>query len=325
VLPSPTGGEVCGIVGSTDIIFANGFESGAPTLQFLRTTKTVSGVGNPTVTITYPVAGTLPGTSTAASGTFTGPADTGIVVNGLLAYTSGNTFFVPSVPLGTGSNILQATATTLTGLTAQSSVTVTQGGATPTVQLNVQSVTGFAPFTTMFSATLGAGVSASQLKVDYDGNGTDDLVTTNPTTVLKHTYPAAGLYVVRLTVIDSTTTPKPTTYVTYSRLIVQDVAETRETLCSVYSYLRTNLAAANVADAVLAFDSDRRNHYQTLFNSISTANLPVAASRLGTIANGVLAPDYAQLKVVKTFQGRTASFPMNFTRDEHGVWRIDSL
>ena len=103
------------------------------------------------------------------------------------------------------------------------------------------------------------------------------------------------------------------------------VAETRETLCSVYSYLRTTLAAGDVSNAVLAFDEDVRPGYQTLFGSISAANLPVAASRLGTIANGVLSPDYAELKVIKTFQGTTASFPMSYTRDEFGVWRIDSM
>jgi len=329
-LPKPSGNEVCGIVGSTDVIFKNGFEIADQTLAVLRTmrsvTKSPAGSGTPTITITFPAAGqTLASTTTPVTGTFTGPADTGVVVNGVLAYTSGTSFLVPDVPLASGSNTLQAVATTLPGATAQSSVSVTQGGTIGSVALTSTSLTGFAPFATVFSPVITGNVAISQLKIDFDGNGIDDVVTTSPTTPLPHTYATPGLYTARLTIVDNTTTPNPTTYVVYQRVLAQDNVELRETLCSVYGYLRTNLSAANVTSAVLAFDPDRRAHYQNLFGSISNANLPVAASRLGTIANGLISTDYAQLKVVKTFQGTTASFPMNFSRDDSGVWRIDSM
>ena len=329
-LPAPSGAEICGIVGSTDNLFADGFESGGATIAVLRTsrsvTKGVSGTGTPTITIVFPAAGqTLAANGTVVTGTFTGPADTGVVVNGVLAYTAGNAFLVPDVPLSTGANTLQATATTLPGLTAQSNVSVTRSGTVAPVALTSTSLTGFAPFATSFSPVVASTVTVSQMKVDFDGDGVDDVTTTNPALPLPHTYATPGLYVARLTVIDSTTTPNPTTYVAYARVLAQSNVEIRETLCSVYGYLRANLAAADVASAVLAFDPDRRAHYQTLFGSISNANLPVAASRLGTIANGLISVDYAQLKVVKTFRGTTASFPMNFSRDDAGVWRIDNM
>jgi hypothetical protein len=46
---------------------------------------------------------------------------------------------------------------------------------------------------------------------------------------------------------------------------------------------------------------------------------------MGAIANGVINNDFAQLKVVKPYQGVMTSFGVNFSRDESGVWRIDAL
>jgi len=233
-LPSPSGSEICGIVGSTDNLFADGFESGGATIAVLRTsrsvTKSVSGTGTPTITIVFPAAGqTLAASGTVVTGTFTGPADTGVVVNGVLAYTAGNAFLVPDVPLSTGANTLQATATTLPGLTAQSSVSITRSGTVAPVALASTSLTGFAPFAISFSPVVAGTVTVSQMKVDFDGDGVDDVTTTNPALPLPHTYATPGLYVARLTVIDSTTTPNPTTYVAYARVLVQSESGRRQT------------------------------------------------------------------------------------------------
>lgn len=321
----PAGSEFCGIVGSTDYLFADGFEGTTPQINYLYSTRSVTG-SSPTVSITYPSGGsTVPSTTTVVFGTYTGPADTGIIVNGVKAYTSGGMFFAPVIGLSTGSNTLQATATTLTGTAANSGITVTQGGAPYPIQLSSVLATNFAPASITFTAHANSGITISQLKMDYDGNGVDDLVTTNPATALTHVYNTPGEYTARLTIVDNTTTPSPTTYVTYLPVFVQDMVETRETLCSVFGYLRTSLTAANVSQAVQVFALEQQPYYQSFYNSITSANLPVAASRMGAIANGVINSDFAQLKVVKPFNGVMASFSVDFSRDENGIWRIDAL
>lgn len=324
-LVPPTGSEFCGIVGSTDFIFQDGFEGTTPQPNYLYSTRSVVGSA-PTVTLTYPANGaTLTTRTTPAYGTYTGPADTGIIVNGVKAYTTAGTFYVPVVGLGVGSNTLEATATTLTGATATTSNTITQSGSPPAVELKSSMATNFAPATMAFTPVVGPGITVSQIKMDYNGDGTDDFTTTNPNAVLSSSYNTPGLYVVRLTIVDNTTTPSPTTYLAYAPVFIQDIVEVRETLCSVFGYLRTSLAAANVAQAVQVFAPEQQSNYQTFYNTISNANLPVAASRMGVIANGLINNDFSQLKVVKPFQGVMASFGVDFSRDENGVWRIDAL
>ncbi len=58
-------------------------------------------------------------------GTFQGPPNTGVTVNGIVAETYGNKFYVNNLPLKSGENTITVTATTPDGLAATQSFTVT--------------------------------------------------------------------------------------------------------------------------------------------------------------------------------------------------------
>ncbi|MGH8041755.1 MAG: hypothetical protein ACREPN_06910, partial [Rudaea sp.] len=130
--------ELCGI----DSIFYNGFETttsnpastSSPGAILSPGVATSITGGSLAVTITYPAnSATVNGPTTEIAGTFTGPTDTGITVNGVVAYTDGGNFLASAVPLQAGANTINVTATTITGNTASTSIGLTQGSGSPDV------------------------------------------------------------------------------------------------------------------------------------------------------------------------------------------------
>ena len=86
----------------------------------------------PSLTISSPAQGSvINAITTAVTGTFQGPANTTVTINGIAATVTGNTFSA-TVPVNYGSNTLTATAVTPNQLTATTSVTVT-GSVQPLV------------------------------------------------------------------------------------------------------------------------------------------------------------------------------------------------
>ncbi len=72
---------------------------------------------------------TVDSNATPVMGSFDGPLNTGITVNGIVASTYGNRFFVNNVPLQPGENTLTIIATTLEGTAATQTLTINSAGA----------------------------------------------------------------------------------------------------------------------------------------------------------------------------------------------------
>ena len=56
-----------------------------------------------------------------------------------------------------------------------------------------------------------------------------------------------------------------------------------------------------------------------------SSNRPVFAARLGTIANGVIGLDGAELVTLRVEEGLPVSYPLGIAAGEDGVWRITSF
>src|SRR5581483_11885712 len=202
--------EVCGI----DSIFYDGVEGKVLTLVRHPGAKLSPGVAQSIVgpstfdvTIVSPSDGAMIGDPTVpVSGTFSGPSDTGITINNVVAHIEGDSFVVPAVQLlSNGTTSLNATATKLTGETASAKVSVEQGGARSPISFLVERTAGFAPFRVNFHYTIGAlpsGGGITYVGIDYDGDCADDVA--NPARGSIPTYVATkpGIVRARLTVKD---------------------------------------------------------------------------------------------------------------------------
>lgn len=322
--------EVCGI----DSIFYNGFETTGPALSAypgaLHSPGTATSIdgGTLSVSITSPTSGTtVDGASVEVVGTYTGPTDIGITVNGVLAYVQNGAFVVPAVPIVSGSNSLMATAAKLSGVTASSaSVSITGSGNAPVITLGTQRVLGLAPFTVGFTPNIGtlpAGRTLASVALDYNGDGTDDY--TGPSfsgATLSYTFTAPGVYKARFRVTDNMST----VYTVFRSIVIQDVAVQRGMLCDVYGYMRQSLIANDTTNAALALQTDIRAPFQTVWSSFGS-QLPAAAGALGIIADGVLLGNTAQFSLIRkrASDGKTSGHPLLFSMGADGLWRIDSM
>jgi hypothetical protein len=294
-------------------------------------TNDIVGSGSLSVSITSLANNSFVPTSTVdISGVFTGPANTGVSINGMVATVANHQFLLKNFPLNTPgavSYLLTATATTMTGAAATSSITIIPG-STPSpvaIQRVDHSPTGFSPWTQQFSYSIGALPNNGQVasvSIDFDGDGTIDWSGTSLTSApMSFTYPQAGLYVVVVKVVDN----HGAIYVGRTSLIVQDLVATRSVLCSVYGYVKDRLSASDPDAAAMAFASSIRGMYQPFFDSLGT-HAPSVASTLGSIASGSVGFGFAEMTLVRDNGDQTRSgFPLRMVMDSDGVWRISEM
>ncbi len=330
--PAPPTGpkEMCGI----DAVMMGDFESPSfvPVDQLRGAllspglVSSINGDGTLSVTIAAPTAGvSTPDGAIDVTGTFIGPVNTGITVNGVVGQTYNGQFLVPGVPLNSGANTLNLTATTLPGVTATASVAVTRTGTAGPVTLQVANATGLAPAAFTFTPVIGVlpdNASVQSVALDADGNGTYDFsaasVASLPTVL---SYPQPGLYNVALRVVDS----NANVYVARRAVLVQDLAAQRGMLCDVYGYLKDRLNAQDAINAAGAYQPLERTQYQSLFTSLA-AHMPESVPQLGFITKGLVAPGFAELTLLRDNPDQTRSgYPLRLTQGSDGVWRISEM
>lgn len=314
--------EVCGLqTASFDIIFTNGFDVPASGLGPPVSTVQPPALGvMPTIAVTYPASGaTITSSKVQMAGTYTGPTDTGVSVNGVRAYVYNGNFLTPSFTLASGLNSLPVQATTLDGMIATTSLSVTSAPLSARIELFSDADAGYWPFGIGFSIGVPSTILVQNVVVDF-GDGTANYTGTTSNAIPRHLYTAAGIYTAQATVTDATSNQ----YTAQHRVAILDVASQRQVLCSVYAHVRTRMAASDVSAAVYAFHLKQRQKYATLFNALGI-NLPIASTRLGTIANGTLTPIDAELILVTEQAGQVSGYPMHMSPDGKGVWRIDAM
>lgn len=311
--------EACGLQAATfDIIFKYGFETSAAGLGPPLGTVNPPALGvTPTITITSPTGGaTLPGDGVQVVGTVSGPADTGVAVNGVPAQIVGGQFVTPRFVLQDGSNTLTAVATTIDGLTATSAITITANASSAVVALVTDAQVGYAPTSAGFSASVPSSIIVQNISLAYG----DGAIYSGTGPIPRHTYATAGIFKANLTITDTTSH----VYTSSSTITAVDFAAQRQTLCSVYAHLRSRMAVSDVPGALYAFQNKHRQKYLTLFNALGV-NLPAAAARLGVIGNGTIGLTTAELFLILEQAGQVNAYPLHMAMDGSGVWRIDAM
>ncbi|MGH8040988.1 MAG: hypothetical protein ACREPN_02965 [Rudaea sp.] len=323
--------EFCGI----DDIFNNGFE----TPSFVATsqlpggvmsaglTQDITGTGTLNVAITSPGSGAMTGNSNVdVIGTYTGPINTGIAVNGVSGYAVNGQFVVPNVPLTSGSNTLNVTATILPGASSTNTGSITQSGAASAVTIQANHPVDYAPASITFTYAIGAlpsGNSVQTVTINFTGSGAPDFSGSSLTGApSSYTYSAPGIYTAMLSVQDTAAN----IYTGTTTLAIQNLATQRGMLCDVYGYLKDRLNAQDTTNAANAFQQNVRSNYQSLFTAFGT-NMPAVAQSLGVIVSGMLGQGFADLLIVRddAVNQTRGGFPLRMTQGADGVWRISEM
>ncbi|MFC5491385.1 hypothetical protein [Dokdonella soli] len=322
----PAGSVLCGV----DSIFNDGFESAS----FTPVGQLGGGMASPGLAqdITGPLtsiiiaspSGTTGDATVDVTGSFVGPVNTGVTVNGIAGYVVNGHFLVPNVLLNPGANTLNVEAATLPGATASASGSIMQSGAASLVSMQADRATGYAPSAISFHYTVGAlpgNATVQSVSINFRGSGADDYTGSLSGAPSRYTYTQPGLYTAHLTVTDSNSQ----TYTGYRAVLIQDLAAQRGMLCDVYGYVTDRLAAQDAASAGNAFQAVVRSDYVSFFNQLA-ANMPATAQQLGTIIDGQLGTGFADLLLVRDNPDQTRSgFPLRLTQGADGVWRISEM
>lgn len=324
--PIPAGSVLCGI----DSIFTNGFE----TASFTPVGQLGGGMASPglaqditgpltSVTVISP-SGTTGDPAVDVTGSFVGPVNTGVTVNGIAGYVVSGHFLVPNVRLNPGVNTLDIEAVTLPGGTASASGSITQSGPASVVSMLADRATAYAPAAVSFHYAVGSlpgNATVQSVLINFRGSGANDYTGSLSGAPSRYTYTQPGLYTAHLTVTDSNSQ----TYTGYRAVLIQDLAAQRGMLCDVYGYVTDRLAAQDAANAGNAYQTVVRSDYVSFFNQLA-ANMPATAQQLGTIVDGQLGTGFADLLLVRDNPDQTRSgFPLRLTQGADGVWRISEM
>lgn len=317
--------ETCGLQDANfDTIYVDGFDPpttgggiGPPASTVPAPTLGVT----PSITITWPTAGTvLPAGKVQIVGTVTGSINTGVAVAGTRAYVQNGVFVTPELTVDSTVTSLTATATTMDGLAASASVSVTASTIEPDASLSTATPVGFSPLPVGFRLGVKSGLTLQSVSIDYDGNGSPDYTGTTASNLPIFTYPTPGSYTATASLTFSDHAPVTVKH----RVIVLALAEQRTAICSTYAHLRVRLTAQDATGASYSLAGSLKSRLLPLFNALGT-RMPTVAVKLGALADGLIGFDAADITAVRDLTDEVRGYPIHFARDENGVWRITSM
>lgn len=317
--------ETCGLLHANfDTIFASGFDpsvAGSGMGPPLTTVLPPNLGATPAITVSWPAAAAeLPRGKVQVVGTVAGPPNTGVTVAGVRAYVRSGVFITPEFTLDPAASSLVVTATTLDGQAASISVPVTVSTNAPIAAFSTATPVGFAPLPVKFRlATSGTPVLQS-VAVDFDSDGTIDHMSSSAGELPMFSYANPGAYTATATLTFSGQPPVILTH----RIMALSLVEQRTIICATYAHLRARLAAQDATGAAFATMPGLKSRLLPLFNALGT-RMPDVAANLGTLADGLIGIDAADVVAVRDLGAEVRGYPVHFARDAKGVWRIDSM
>jgi hypothetical protein len=164
------------------------------------------------------------------------------------------------------------------------------------------------------------------VQVDYQGDGSFEVDSTNPAVLLSHAFDAPGVYLANARVSFDDGDPLTALVVREAkyRIHMQSLAYARQTLCGLYYGMKQRLIANQIPLALNTLGPRIKPRFQTLWTSLGT-NLPTVAARLGQMTIGQISDVSAEFIVSipnPAVPGEFFGYPVLFTRGTDGVWRI---
>jgi hypothetical protein len=276
-----------------------------------------------TVEITAPQnAATIPADTVNVIGTYTGPANSSVVVNGVGACTFGGNFYLNSLPLVSGSNNITAQLTVPVGLGGQDAVSVQRNGSS-IYKVSADIDCGLAPLEASFriSATQS---NIQRVEFDYDGDGITDQTVSNLFQILtgsfSHTYANPGVYPFVAKVFDT----NQNQFNLILNVVALDENDIDARIRSAWSGMNSTLASSNTDSATQYFSPSVRGIYGPVLGSLAP-HLPDIENDFSDITKVEINNDMAEYAVLRVLDGQTKVFLLQFSRGNDGVWRLSSM
>ena len=261
-------------------------------------------------------AATITGPDVTVGGTVinTSGAETGLTINGMPATVTGNRFIVNHVPLQSGANSLVVSATDANGLTASAARNVTAApGNYIRISSNIESGTG--PLEV--SLRIDGSFSVTAPTVNVTGPGGAATLTAVSATEYTANFVSEGTYTITVT----STGPDGQTYTDSVMVTVMSRYQLEALLKGKWEGMKAKVTSGDIQGAGTYFPQASREMFLTMFgdttiDSVSRLN-DVSAVNIYTLSDY-----YAQGGLIRQDEDGEFSYPITFSRDESGLWRI---
>lgn len=287
------------------------------------TTKTVSLTYAPPTSLNISVispiqAATVTSNTVNVVGTFTGPLNTGITVNGIAASLSGNKFAASNVPLEEGGNTLTFLATTFDGFTVTKTLSVTRAGSSP-YRIETFPLAGIAPLEVRFSIENLGTDPITRIDVDFEGDGSVDFTTTDAAGEIRHTYRNPGVFEATVTLTNNVGFR-----VEKAVIVVQDPSQMDQLFNTLWKGMNEALIAKDKPKALEYLNPAARLKYAPVFDALMP-HFPTIVSSYSGLQRVSISADIGEYAVNRTIRGLNNIFLVYFLKDADGVWRLDSM
>ncbi|MBI5674557.1 MAG: fibronectin type III domain-containing protein, partial [Nitrospirae bacterium] len=275
-----------------------------------------------TLTIISPSPGqTINNSDVMVKGTVTNTtlSETGVTVNGITANIYNNEFFVNSVPLEEGENIITASATDTTGYTASTSISVNANTTASHVTLTANIESGIPPLTTYFSVSTYIPNAVTSYQMDYEGDSTIDYTGTTFDNI-SHTYTAEGIYYPTITITDS----QSNTYTDTIVIVVLNATQLDALLSAKWEAMRSSLSIQDTTTALIYISSETRASYDEMFNAV-VDQLPSIVTTQTAFTLISIKENVAEYELVTSEGGIIYSYEVIFIKNENGIWMIQDF
>jgi hypothetical protein len=253
-------------------------------------------------------------------GTYEGPRNTGITVNGITALVSEGRFIANNVPLNTGENTLTATLITRAGETTTHSISITSQGTPSKLTLSASPSGGLAPLSVTFEYSLSTNTELSKLAIDFDGDGTNDLTTRDASATIQHDYNTPGLYVAKMQLTDD----EYNRHEASTTVEVMETAQMDELFKSLWDEMNEALVAGDKEAALAYLNTAAQAKYDPVFE-VLLPHMPEIVDSYSPLMRVSISSNIGEFAVNRTIDGELKIFFIYYLKGNDGVWRLNSM
>jgi hypothetical protein len=241
-------------------------------------------------------------------------AESGVAVNGIPATINGIRFVANNVDLQPGTNTIIITATDVNALTSTASRTVTsQTGNYIRLVPNMES--GTAPLDINLAVNGSFAITSSTL--NYSGPVAISILPgSTPRSYLVH-FPMEGVYTLTINV----TGPDGLTYEDSVTITILPKTKLGGQLRQKWEGMKRKVLLGDIQGAASFFPLATRDRFQTLMND-PTTNIAARLNEISSLEVYSVSNDTAQAGAIRQEASGTYAYPVNFMRDENGIWFI---
>ena len=272
------------------------------------------------IRITSPTEGEYIGEGEATvTGVFIGPANAGVLVNGVVAAVKEGKFYVNNIELEPGANVVTATGTTQSGTTIEDSITISADGNSYYV-LSLDPNDGVAPFTAEFSIENLSDVNTELVHADYDGDGINDDVKLGEDPTFSHIYTEPGIYNAKFSIqnVFGIVHEKNIT------VVVKDVTVMDEMFVAIWNDMHDALVAGNLSLASEYLTGMGKRKYVPVFEELLPHMSEIVTTFSGLERVGI-SNAIGEYAVITNQQGTNYLYLIYFIKGPDGVWKLQSM